>query len=155
MILWCKVKLKNYISHPCKPVLLPMAEILCDLGSGKLWTLLNFFLPIFRDKQVSHNGYQSASCKYQLNMHRATLIICTLRCLVHFLISAPFPARARGLCPSLPSAPTVLSKESFVAEAPARKSSGKAQGSQALPPPSEIMAHVQTTGMPEMRGRDK
>lgn len=34
--------------------------------------------------------------------------------------------------------------------------SGKAQGSQALPPPSEIMAHIQTaTGMPEMRGRDK
>lgn len=79
---------------------------------------------------------------------------CYLWCLFHFLTHMPFPTK--GLCPSLTLTQLPDCYCKWVLLQRHQCGAGKAQGSQPLPPPQKIMTHVQTTtGIPEVRGRDK
>ena len=81
---------------------------------------------------------------------------CYLWCLFHFFDPHAFSYQSPGSLSSLTLTQLPDCYCRWVLLQRHQHGAGKAQGSQPLPPPPEIMTHVQTTtGVPEVRGRDK
>lgn len=134
-------------------------------GNWKNNRTVKLFLPIFRYKQapllcISLPPAKVSQKTIKLAMHSATYgelypyQSCYLQCLFHFQSTGLFLPKPRVFVPPvhLLSAKLLLQK-SFVAEASAP--SWESTGPPGSPCPPESTTHVQTTGIPDMRGRDK